>query len=1452
VVTCGAVHIPDLCWDQLPPTSPQTRHTVTAVIVAHDGASMLPGLVQALHAQTHAVGRIVGVDTGSRDRSGAVLADLIGQDAVFGMDRATGFGQAVWGALRRAPALRPDSSGQPQVEWVWLLHDDCEPVPETLERLLRAASRDRSVVVLGPKVLDGAERRVLREAGISIDRSGRRVTGIDPGEFDQGQHDHNRAVLSVGSAGMLIRRDAWEQLGGFDTHLRLFRDDLDFCWRVHSAGYRVQVVTDAVLYHRELTARRRRMPEGTSARRLDRRNALYVLAVNLPLLSMLWTMAGCVGGTLIRAVYFLLTKQLDQAADQVHALGGIIAHPVRLWKARRRRAPGRARGYDAVRSFIAPSRPLRQLSDHVMSLLSPQGTGGAHHAGTAGAGGEEDEQFIEPPSLARRIVASHGVQLVIALLVIALVAERRLLGTSPLGGGALVPAWGGASALWTQYLASFHAVGVGSAGTPSPYVAVVAALATVFGGQAWLAVDVLLLGCVPLAGLSAYLASSRLTMAPAARVWLAAAYALVPVASGAVAAGRLGAATVLILIPLIARAAGRMLTAPPRQARSAAWATGLLVGIASAFVPLVWVITTGLTLATLVVRRWAWPLLAGLLPGGRPREAGQAGPSSAGRLSVVSTAIVVLTPLAVLFPWSVHLLASPSAFLLEAGVQPDGLSSAGLPGPALRPDALLLLSPGGPGLPPLWVTAGFGLAVIGTLLRKRTALVLAGWAVAVAGFAAALAVSRSAVVSVDGAAVRPWPGAELAIAAAGLLIAAAPAAEWLANRLASGSADRGPADGASAGGTASTRGWRGGTAPRMLALVALVVVASAPVMAAWFWVTDGVRGPIAAVTSPVLPPFVAASASQGFGYRTLVLRDDDGTLSYSVLRQADPTLGEPELAEYAPADQALARLVAALGAPVGADAGDPGLALGEFGIRWVLLPSPVDAGLAQRLDASEGLVQHSTAPAYDLWQVTGPVSGVRVVGQDGTVTALSAQAGGTTSISGSAGGGTLVLAEPYGGWTATFNGHALTPLPRPVDGWAQGFTLPAGGGQLAISRDDMVRDLSLIAELIAFLAAAVLALPGKRSETTAEAQSLAVPPERGPGSDADRPAGRRAARGGARSHVGRTDAGPEGTRRRPVGAHAGGAHASGPRSGASQASFAPAANPTATRVGPAAEARDAAPPADTATGGVGLLAGNDQTASLAGPATLAGTSVPDPWRASDWALDPDRPQAVAGQDRTADTRWAEVIAERDSGAWPALSGNTPPGNTPPGNTPPGNTPPGGTRPGNMQPASTRARDTLPGDTPAHADGGWSAGTATGWGTGPNPSWATDPGSDWGTGPNPNWSTDASPNWSTDASSDWGTGPRASVGTGSGRDRGTGPQKGWNGTPEARQQAASPVAGQPWEPMTTTAGEPADDREAGSPATDRKPAERHSHRARRHGRPARRIWDRADKDKDGES
>jgi GT2 family glycosyltransferase len=148
----------------LPPNDTYSQHVVTAVIVAHDGASWLPHVIDALLGQTRPVQRVVAVDTGSRDRSGSVLAGLLGQSVVFGMDRGTGYAAAVARAVqhRAANVNVPSPAGVPdgeRVEWLWLLHDDSEPAPDALEQLLRGATETRSAAVLGPKVMDWADRQ---------------------------------------------------------------------------------------------------------------------------------------------------------------------------------------------------------------------------------------------------------------------------------------------------------------------------------------------------------------------------------------------------------------------------------------------------------------------------------------------------------------------------------------------------------------------------------------------------------------------------------------------------------------------------------------------------------------------------------------------------------------------------------------------------------------------------------------------------------------------------------------------------------------------------------------------------------------------------------------------------------------------------------------------------------------------------------------------------------------------------------------------------------------------------------------------------------------------------------------------------------------------------------------------------------------------------------------------
>ncbi len=1019
-------------------TNTQDQHVVTAVIVAHDGAAWLPRIAEALLGQTRPVQRVVAVDTGSRDRSGAVLTELLGRSAVFGMDRRTGYGAAIAHALRHraantnVPGLAGLAPGD-RTEWVWLLHDDCEPAPDALEQLLRGAAQARSLAVLGPKVMDWADRRVLLEAGVTIDGAGRRITGVEPREADQGQHDGDRDVLAVSSAGMLVRRDVWDQVGGFDPAMPLLRDDVDFCWRVHAAGHRVRVITDAIVYHLEATARNRRTPSAAPRpRRMDRHNALLTLLANLPLGPALSALAGNLVLSTLRTVFFLLAKRPRAALDEFTGVTSVVGHPLQLAAARRQRAQGRRAAYSRLRGNLPPGRSVRRLAEFAASVFytSTQiDTAGSHHATDDPS---DDDYMLVDNGFAQRILTHPGVLLVAGLTVVALIAERSLLGAGTLSGGALTPAWGGASGLWHEYLQGFHPAGIGSATSTPPYVAVIATLATVLGGKPWLAIDVIMIGCIPLAGLSAFLAARRVTRSVLACVWAAAAYALLPVGMGAVAAGRFGSAVVFALIPLIAVLAARIFTEGPRRARRAAWAAGLVIGIAAAFVPLIWVVAVlAALLAAVVFHR-------------------------SGRGMLLNLGITAAVPPILLLPWTLRVAAQPSLLFLEAGNKVPGLATAALPA-----RSLLLLSPGGPGLPPFWVTGGLALAALAALLlTARRFLVMAGWSVALLGLLVSVAVSRMLLTTDDASKrVVGWPGISLAIAAAGLVLAAVVAADALPGQLAGGR-------------------WR---RPAGLGVLILAAAAcSAPLLAAGSWIATGVRGPVGGADAPVLPPFVSVSSDNGLRPRTLVLHAEHGTITYEVLRGSDPLLGATDLTQPPAAQRTLDAVVSTLVAPDGGDAQDQGQALSALNIGYVLLPAPGNGALAGTLSNVAGLRPLSKTAAFQLWRVAQTAARVRVAEPGGRLVTVPS---GQVTVSGAAAprsGGILELAEPAGGWTATLNGTALQSVPSPAGTWAQAFRLPPGGGTLDISHNQLGRTLIVVLEALALLVVVGLALPGAR------------------------------------------------------------------------------------------------------------------------------------------------------------------------------------------------------------------------------------------------------------------------------------------------------------------------------------------------------------------------------------
>ena len=335
--------------------------SVAALIVSHDGARWLPAVIEGLGEQRVPVDAVVAVDTTSRDDSTELLRKAFG--SVVEAHGSTSFPDAVTQGLEHIG----------DCEWVWLLHDDSRPDPGALEALLAAAEANPDVDILGPKLREWPSLRRLLELGITISGTGRRETGLERGEFDQGQHDVVRTVLAVNTAGMLVRRSVLEELGGFDRQLPIFGNDIDFGWRAAAAGHRTIVVPQAVVFHAEAAHRgvRRTPITGRHTHYQERRAALYTLLVNAPARWLPFQVVRLGLGTLIRMVGFLLVRQVGQSLDELAALVSLYGSPRELFGARRSRARRRPAEPHDVRHLLAPRwLPYRHGLDFVSDLAA--------------------------------------------------------------------------------------------------------------------------------------------------------------------------------------------------------------------------------------------------------------------------------------------------------------------------------------------------------------------------------------------------------------------------------------------------------------------------------------------------------------------------------------------------------------------------------------------------------------------------------------------------------------------------------------------------------------------------------------------------------------------------------------------------------------------------------------------------------------------------------------------------------------------------------------------------------------------------------------------------------------------------------------------------------------------------------------------------------------------------
>lgn len=192
---------------------------------------------------------IIVVDNASWDDSVAMVKREFPQVKLIENRFNEGFGKA----HNRAAQL---AGGR----YLMLLNPDAQAHPGALRALVAYADAHPDIGILAPKVLnpDGSlqyscRRFPVYEAGLfrntllgKLFPQNRFVRDYLMTDFD---HEHTIEVDWVSGCAMLIRREVWQQLGGFDEQFFMYCEDVDLCWRAHEAGWKVVYYPEAMVTH---------------------------------------------------------------------------------------------------------------------------------------------------------------------------------------------------------------------------------------------------------------------------------------------------------------------------------------------------------------------------------------------------------------------------------------------------------------------------------------------------------------------------------------------------------------------------------------------------------------------------------------------------------------------------------------------------------------------------------------------------------------------------------------------------------------------------------------------------------------------------------------------------------------------------------------------------------------------------------------------------------------------------------------------------------------------------------------------------------------------------------------------------------------------------------------------------------------------------------------------------
>ncbi len=217
----------------------------TAVVILNwNGRKHLEHYMPSVVGNTPAEVRIVVADNGSADDSVEFLKGHYPSVEIIQLEKNYGFAEGYNRALKMVDA-----------ECYILLNSDVEVTKGWVEPLVEMIQSDESIAAVAPKLLSDVERDKFEYAGAAggfIDYLGYplcRGRILSTIEQDRGQYDTAREVFWASGAAFCCRADLFHAMGGFDGDFFAHMEEIDLCWRMQLAGYKIMSEPKSVVYH---------------------------------------------------------------------------------------------------------------------------------------------------------------------------------------------------------------------------------------------------------------------------------------------------------------------------------------------------------------------------------------------------------------------------------------------------------------------------------------------------------------------------------------------------------------------------------------------------------------------------------------------------------------------------------------------------------------------------------------------------------------------------------------------------------------------------------------------------------------------------------------------------------------------------------------------------------------------------------------------------------------------------------------------------------------------------------------------------------------------------------------------------------------------------------------------------------------------------------------------------